>query len=506
MAITSIANVVTSDTFNDWLDTTNEVITSLSSVVTMGPGAVANNSNADGVTLTGPLITNDSTVGIKTDMITPVSGGKTEFSDAIVTNQQYLLTPAEGKNDMLQFVSGDDVSNTANFTWRAGPSNNHTSFVITGENQDGVSNDSIFKLVAANANTPGSITGTNIKLDIALLPDEITADTASSFDDNTVIQVGGLHANGAAVGGNVTGQFEFNGGETGPIVTALTVAGVAAGTVEQISIGNGLKTNATGNNITVTANLSHDDTGGATSTDNNETKPGYVVRNVEFDTLGHATTATSTNLDVRFIKRAPTSGSPTAADGNGRSLISDQGILFDQGTKASFRRFNDTTQASEATLSTVSTAMGSEFEIKGPSGSSDGVAIKAPLYLEVKDSSGSSKLTFYTSGNAAGSLIVDGDITAFGGSSDIALKENIEPIENALDKVNSIGGYTFNYIDAPEKGRVPGVIAQELQQVLPEAVYETEEGTLAVRYDNTIALLVEAIKELKERVDELEGK
>ena len=85
------------------------------------------------------------------------------------------------------------------------------------------------------------------------------------------------------------------------------------------------------------------------------------------------------------------------------------------------------------------------------------------------------------------------------------LKENIQPIENALDKVSKIRGVTFNYIDTPDK-RVPGVIAQELQEVLPEAVYETENGKLAVRYDNTIALLLEAIKELKKEVEELKGK
>ena len=104
-----------------------------------------------------------------------------------------------------------------------------------------------------------------------------------------------------------------------------------------------------------------------------------------------------------------------------------------------------------------------------------------------------------------GAITSEGDITAFGSLSDITLKENIQPIENALDKVSKIRGVTFNYIDKPDE-RVPGVIAQELQEVLPEAVYETENGKLAVRYDNTIALLLEAIKELKKEVEELKGK
>ena len=127
--------------------------------------------------------------------------------------------------------------------------------------------------------------------------------------------------------------------------------------------------------------------------------------------------------------------------------------------------------------------------------------------------SGSSAMLIGNGSNASfqGTLSVQntitagGDITAFGAVSDITLKENIQPIENALDKVSKIRGVTFNYIDKPDK-RVPGVIAQELQEVLPEAVYETENGKLAVRYDNTIALLLEAIKELKKEVEELKGK
>ena len=127
--------------------------------------------------------------------------------------------------------------------------------------------------------------------------------------------------------------------------------------------------------------------------------------------------------------------------------------------------------------------------------------------------SGSSAMLIGNGSNASfqGTLSVQstitagGDITAFGAVSDITLKENIQPIENALDKVSKIRGVTFNYIDKPDK-RVPGVIAQELQEVLPEAVYKTENGKLAVRYDNTIALLLEAIKELKKEVEELKGK
>ena len=110
----------------------------------------------------------------------------------------------------------------------------------------------------------------------------------------------------------------------------------------------------------------------------------------------------------------------------------------------------------------------------------------------------------------AGALICNGNITAFGSTSDIRLKENIEVIPDALDKVKELKGVTFNY---KKDGKVStGLIAQDLEKVLPEAVYESsdvdndEDKHLAIRYGNTVGLLVEAIKELEARVKELEGK
>ena len=105
--------------------------------------------------------------------------------------------------------------------------------------------------------------------------------------------------------------------------------------------------------------------------------------------------------------------------------------------------------------------------------------------------------------NVNGAIVATGNITAFGSVSDRNMKENIVPITNALDKVSKLGGYDFNYIgdDTP----MTGVMAQELQEVLPGAVYTTTDPntgkeTLAVRHGNVIGLLIEAIKELQEKV------
>lgn len=102
--------------------------------------------------------------------------------------------------------------------------------------------------------------------------------------------------------------------------------------------------------------------------------------------------------------------------------------------------------------------------------------------------------------------IFGGNVTASGtvtGSSDIRLKTDLTKIEGALGKVCSLNGYTYTRRDTGE--RQTGVVAQEVQKVLPEAVVDNG-GTLSAAYGNMVGLLIEAIKELKAEVDQLKGK
>ena len=94
----------------------------------------------------------------------------------------------------------------------------------------------------------------------------------------------------------------------------------------------------------------------------------------------------------------------------------------------------------------------------------------------------------------AGDFTATGDITAF---SDARIKDEIKPIESALDKVDALMGCTYVRTDIGDGKRKAGLIAQDVQAVLPEAVHEQEDGTLALNYNGVIALLVEAIKELR---------
>jgi hypothetical protein len=112
---------------------------------------------------------------------------------------------------------------------------------------------------------------------------------------------------------------------------------------------------------------------------------------------------------------------------------------------------------------------------------------------------------------SASSLYATGEITAF---SDARVKTDIELISNALEKVEAIRGVTYTRTDAPHEGvRQAGVIAQEVELVLPEVVKTNEDGMKSVAYGNLTALLIEAVKELSAqnkallaRLEILEGK
>ena len=96
-------------------------------------------------------------------------------------------------------------------------------------------------------------------------------------------------------------------------------------------------------------------------------------------------------------------------------------------------------------------------------------------------------------------LTCGGNVTAY---SDARLKKNIKVIENALEKVNKISGYTFERTDV-DVGSQTGVIAQEVINVLPEAVSTTHGGMYTVAYGNMVGLLIESIKELNSQVKSL---
>ncbi len=507
MAINDIDQLTVQATFGTWVDLTNEIITELGNVVTMGPDADEGNDNSDGITLAGPITTKNVVQGVTTNRLAPFSGNTIEIAANIELQdfaKVYLShTGINAEAIEFNYIDPDPENDTEYETWRMGPhtsqdgDNNsfwHDEFKIIGRNAVGGANESQLIIEQASGATKAKITGTNIVLDSDLIAADYVAASAAKWNNATKVKF----VNTVAKPGDVTGSFSIDGNEASDLECQLTIVG-EVGDITDIKLGTGLigidadgnTITADGNGITTIANtqqIQHYTPDAVTTA----ATGGTFVSRVDKDTFGHVTQVRTANADNRYILQNPSSNAArTAISGSGLSIKKDVKVSF--GDKA--------TPGSQASLMYNEISGSTDrFEIVSPVHMT--LAADDKIYFAKDDALATNKFEFDV---GTGNFIATGDVTAFGTASDKSLKENFEPIENALEKVDAINGYTFNYIDSPEKGRVPGVIAQELEQVLPEAVYETTDGKKAVRYDNTVALLVEAIKELKQQVEELKS-
>lgn len=148
---------------------------------------------------------------------------------------------------------------------------------------------------------------------------------------------------------------------------------------------------------------------------------------------------------------------------------------------------NDSIDASTANVEIENLLVNTDLEVTGISTFNGNIDVNGDVYID-------------------GNLYVTQDITAFYVPSDRNWKDDITPIPDALNKVISISGNTFEWNEnSPQSGKDAGVIAQEIQEVLPEAVIKREDGHLSVSYTKIIPLLIEAIKDLKKEINDLKG-
>ncbi len=107
--------------------------------------------------------------------------------------------------------------------------------------------------------------------------------------------------------------------------------------------------------------------------------------------------------------------------------------------------------------------------------------------------------------NDGANLVSTGSMTAteFLYSSDARLKDNVVQLSGALNKINSLEGVSFNW---KKDGQAEiGLIAQEVEKVVPELVVTGNDGLKAVKYGNVVALLIEAVKEQQAEIDSLKA-
>lgn len=226
------------------------------------------------------------------------------------------------------------------------------------------------------------------------------------------------------------------------------------------------------------------------------------------NTLAGATTSAyylrgnGTNVVMAALAAADLSGTVAVANGGtGQTSYTDGQLLIGNTTGNTLTK---------ATL----TGTSNQITVTNGNGS---ITLATPQSI---NTSASVQFGSFGVGTAAsgttGEIRATNNVTAYY-SSDIRLKSNIQNISNALDKVIHIGGKTFDWSDnyIAEHGGEDGyfvqksdfgVIAQDVQEVLPQAVRTRDDGTLAVDYAKLSALAFQAIKELSEKVKTLEGK
>ena len=162
-----------------------------------------------------------------------------------------------------------------------------------------------------------------------------------------------------------------------------------------------------------------------------------------------------------------------------------------------------TSESVSGSATTGLTYDGSTFTVTGQINTGQGAT---EVYLMNQNVQVSSSVRFNSLGvgtepsGTIGAILASNDVVAFA-SSDERLKENITLIENPLDKIIQLGGYEFDWIQNEEihvhHGHDIGVIAQEVEKVLPELVTTRDNGYKAVKYEKIVAFLMEGIKAQK---------
>lgn len=136
----------------------------------------------------------------------------------------------------------------------------------------------------------------------------------------------------------------------------------------------------------------------------------------------------------------------------------------------------------------------------------DDTTTNATFYVPLATTTTGSYVNAYTSSTklyfnpATGTL----NSTSFNSLSDANLKTNVEPINNSSSIVSQLQGVSFDWVDSGEKSY--GVIAQEVEKVIPEIVSTNEFDVKSVNYSAIIAFLIESNKELQKRIEALENK
>ena len=203
----------------------------------------------------------------------------------------------------------------------------------------------------------------------------------------------------------------------------------------------------------------------------------------------------STDLAVDLAASSITGTLVVGDGGTGATTLTDGGVLLGRGTGAITAM--DVLADGEMIVGDGTTAPVAE----------SGATLRTSIGVGTGDGVQFNRLGVGTAASATeGEIRATNDITAFY-SSDKRLKDNITPITEPLSKLSQLGGYTFDWIPKEgihsHEGRDVGVIAQEVEEVLPEVTTTRDNGYKAVKYEKIVPLLIECIKAQQSQIDEL---
>ena len=534
----SIANVETTDTFNTWLNTTNQLATHVANTISVG-----------GETPTGDaaLTGNLSIVGLVANSITAATANVTIASNTTFNANQVMNGSTSTFNSNATFSANATFSGNRVVLGSIPTSIGSGQVQVTSSasgNERYVAIDPTTKLLYA-ATIEEKLSANNLS-DVANTSGSPVSNSAlayntdtSSYNDfsfTTLVTQGALgqHINATSldVASANVGSVKIEDLTSGRVTLAGT-----GGELEDnanftfngttLSVGSSFSvTNATG--VIATGGISSSNltsgrvvlatTSGALNDSSSLTFDGTTLTTSNISTSN----ITSTNTDFTTLRASSLTNTsiPYIGDSSGKFYSSNS--LKYTGTEIQFNAnlsVNTSTFFVDIELDRVGIKTASpsaDLHVNGDALVSGNLTIDTDtLFVDtVGDEVGINTASPEAALHVDGDALVTGDLTT-GYTSDERLKENISTIDNSLNILSSINGVRFNWIEgidknfsqyiSPKEGEDIGVIAQEVEKVLPEVVRTYPDGYKGVDYAKFVPVLLEAIKHLNNRVEQLEN-